>query len=40
MEHNKKETGRIYLTNQIPFLLIHNEKAKDPEKVADSFSSF
>jgi hypothetical protein len=40
MEQSKKETGKIHLTEQMPSLLINNEKVKDPEKIADVFNSF
>jgi hypothetical protein len=37
----KQDTGKIHVTEQIPSLLIiNNEKIKDPEKVANVFSSF
>jgi hypothetical protein len=41
MECNKKiGTGKIHVTEQIPSLLINDEKIKEPEKVADVFSSY
>jgi hypothetical protein len=36
----QQETGKIHETEQMPSLLIKNEKIKDPGKVADVFSSF
>jgi hypothetical protein len=36
----KHETGKIHVTEQMPSLLITNEKIKYPEKVADAFNSF
>jgi hypothetical protein len=35
----KQGTGKIHVTEQMPSLLINNEKIKDPEKVADVFNS-
>jgi hypothetical protein len=34
------ETGKLHLTDQIPSLLINDEKLKDPEVIADAFSTF
>jgi hypothetical protein len=36
----KHETGKLCLTEQIPSLLIKNEKVKDPEVNADAFNIF
>jgi hypothetical protein len=33
-------TGKIHVMEQMPSLLINDEKIKDPEKVADVFNSF
>jgi hypothetical protein len=40
MEYNKQETGKTHVTEQMPSLLINDEKIKDPEKVTDVFNSF
>jgi hypothetical protein len=37
MDCSKNETGEIHVTYQMPCLLIHDEKIKDPEKVPDVF---
>jgi hypothetical protein len=34
------ETGKMHLMKQMPSFLISSEKVKDPENVADTFSSF
>jgi hypothetical protein len=36
----KQETGKIHVTEQLPYLVINDENRKDPEKVADVFNSF
>jgi hypothetical protein len=36
----KQKTGKIHVTEQMPTLVINDEKIKDPEKVADVFNSF
>jgi hypothetical protein len=36
----KQETGKMHATEQMPSLLINDEKIEDPEKVADIFNSF
>jgi hypothetical protein len=37
----KKETGKFHFKPEwMPSVLTHNEKVKDPEKVADAFNSF
>jgi hypothetical protein len=38
MEHSKKETGKLDLTEQTLSVLINNEKVKDPRKDADVFN--
>jgi hypothetical protein len=35
----KQETGKILVTEQIPSLLINDEKIKDPEMVSDVFNN-
>jgi len=40
MEYNKTETEKIHVTEQMPSLLICDEKIKDSEKVADIFNTF
>jgi hypothetical protein len=36
----KRDTGKIQLAEQMPSLLINNEKVKDPVTVADAFNIF
>jgi hypothetical protein len=36
----KRETGKIHLPEQMPSLLINEEKVKGPGKVADTFNNF
>jgi hypothetical protein len=36
----KQETEKIHVTEQMPSLLINDEKLKEPEKVADVFNGF
>jgi hypothetical protein len=36
----KHETGKSHLTEQIPSLLINEEKVNDPEVIADAFDTF
>jgi hypothetical protein len=36
----KQETGKIHITEQMPSLLINDEKIRDPQKVADVFNDF
>jgi hypothetical protein len=40
MEHNKRGTGKIHLTEQMPSLLTNNEKVKDPRTMAFAFINF
>jgi hypothetical protein len=35
----KHEIGKLHLTQQIPSLLIDNEKLKDPEVIAHAFNT-
>jgi hypothetical protein len=36
----KYGTGKFNVTEQIPFLLTSDEEVKDPEVIADAFSTF
>jgi hypothetical protein len=36
----KPETGKLHLTEQMPSLLINDQKVKDPEVIADVFNTF
>jgi hypothetical protein len=36
----RHETGKSHLTEQIPSLLINNEKVKDPKDIVDAFNTF
>jgi hypothetical protein len=40
MEHSKKETGKVHLTEQIPSVFTEYGKVKDPETVANAFNIF
>jgi hypothetical protein len=36
----KQQTGKLHLTEQIPSLLINDEKVKDLEEIAGAFNTF
>jgi hypothetical protein len=36
----KQETGKVCVTEQMPSLLMNDEKIKEPEEIADVFNSF
>jgi ribosomal protein L33 len=36
----KKETGKVHPTEQVPSLVVSNEKLKDPKSMANAFSNF
>jgi tRNA uridine 5-carbamoylmethylation protein Kti12 len=40
MNNIKKETGKVHSVEQVPTLLVNDEKLKDPTYVANAFNSF
>jgi hypothetical protein len=40
MEHNKGETGKMHLAEQMPFFLTNNGNVKYPEAVANAVNNF
>jgi hypothetical protein len=39
MEHYK-ETGKVHPTEEVPSLVVSNEKLKDPKSMASAFNNF
>jgi uncharacterized protein (UPF0147 family) len=38
--YTKKETGNVHSVEQLPTLLVNDEKLKDPRNVASAFNNF
>ena len=36
----EKQRAKVHLVKQVPFLLVNNEKLKDPNDMANTFNNF